>query len=171
MENWVSKKKPDPFQFFWVGRKRANKHLFFFRPNFIYWSFFFSKLAASFQSMEVRNSSFAAFIDGFTSNTYVMVIMSDSTIRKYLTSSVCKIKISWTWRNLENLHSCSPHRASKIFNLCMSVEETVACNCASFNAWRIITKGARNNKCTLHNLPLTATCKALSLTQSTVLMI
>jgi hypothetical protein len=42
-----------------------------------------SKLAASFQSMEVRNATFAAFIDIFTSNTYVMVIMSDPTIRKY----------------------------------------------------------------------------------------
>ena len=41
-----------------------------------------SKLAAAFQSMEVRNSSFAAFIDVFTSNTYVMVIMSDPSIRK-----------------------------------------------------------------------------------------
>uniref|UniRef100_A0A3Q2ZUR7 Ras-related GTP-binding protein n=1 Tax=Kryptolebias marmoratus TaxID=37003 RepID=A0A3Q2ZUR7_KRYMA len=41
-----------------------------------------SKLAASFQSMEVRNSNFAAFIDVFTSNTYVMVIMSDPSIRK-----------------------------------------------------------------------------------------
>lgn len=34
-------------------------------------------------SMEVRNSNFAAFIDVFTSNTYVMVIMSDPGIRKY----------------------------------------------------------------------------------------
>ena len=32
--------------------------------------------------MEVRNSCFAAFIDFFTQNTYVMVIMSDPTIRK-----------------------------------------------------------------------------------------
>lgn len=39
-----------------------------------------SKLAAQFQSMEVRNSNFAAYIDVFTSNTYVMVIMSDPTI-------------------------------------------------------------------------------------------
>nr|CAD7569600.1 unnamed protein product [Timema californicum] len=39
-----------------------------------------SKLAAQFQSMEVRNSNFAAFIDIFTSNTYVMVIMSDPAI-------------------------------------------------------------------------------------------
>ncbi|GAB0100421.1 ras-related GTP-binding protein A [Sergentomyia squamirostris] len=36
-----------------------------------------SKLGAKFHSLEVRNSSFAAFIDTFTSNTYVMVIMSD----------------------------------------------------------------------------------------------
>ena len=46
----------------------------------------FSKLAAQFQSMEVRNTNFAAFIDVFTSNTYVMVIMSDPAIRKYLES-------------------------------------------------------------------------------------
>ena len=39
-----------------------------------------SKVAASFQSMEVCNSSFAAFIDVFTSNTYVMVITSDTGI-------------------------------------------------------------------------------------------
>lgn len=38
------------------------------------------KLQAHFQSMEVRNSQFAAFIDVFTPNTYVMVIMSDPTI-------------------------------------------------------------------------------------------
>ncbi|XP_076435606.1 ras-related GTP-binding protein A [Babylonia areolata] len=39
-----------------------------------------SKMAASFQSMEVRNSSFAAFIDIFTTNTYIMVILSDPSI-------------------------------------------------------------------------------------------
>uniref|UniRef100_A0A2K5C376 Ras-related GTP-binding protein n=1 Tax=Aotus nancymaae TaxID=37293 RepID=A0A2K5C376_AOTNA len=39
-----------------------------------------SKLAASFRSMEVRNSNFAAFIDIFTLNTYVMVVMSDPSI-------------------------------------------------------------------------------------------
>jgi len=39
-----------------------------------------SKLAAHFQSMEIRNSQFAAFIDFFTSNTYVMVVTSDPTI-------------------------------------------------------------------------------------------
>lgn len=36
----------------------------------------------SFQSMEVRHSNFAGFIDYLTGNTYVMVIMSDPTIRK-----------------------------------------------------------------------------------------
>ncbi|XP_046668504.1 ras-related GTP-binding protein A isoform X2 [Homalodisca vitripennis] len=39
-----------------------------------------SKVAAQFQSMEVRNTNFAAFIDIFTSNTYVMVVMSDPNI-------------------------------------------------------------------------------------------
>jgi len=39
-----------------------------------------SKLAAHFQSMEVRNSKFSAFIDEFTANTYVMVVLSDSKI-------------------------------------------------------------------------------------------
>lgn len=39
-----------------------------------------SKLQAQFQSMEVRNSCFASFIDVFTPNTYIMVIMSDPDI-------------------------------------------------------------------------------------------
>lgn len=43
-----------------------------------------SKLASQFLSMEVRNTNFAAFIDVFTSNTYVMVIMSDPGIREYI---------------------------------------------------------------------------------------
>ena len=37
--------------------------------------------------MEVRNTNFAAFIDVFTSNTYVMVVVSDPTIRKYIHES------------------------------------------------------------------------------------
>uniref|UniRef100_H2YKL6 Ras-related GTP-binding protein n=1 Tax=Ciona savignyi TaxID=51511 RepID=H2YKL6_CIOSA len=44
-----------------------------------------SKVAATFNSMEVRNSQFAAFIEMFTSNTYVMVIMSDTSIPSELT--------------------------------------------------------------------------------------
>lgn len=50
----------------------------------IYCLFIFSRLAAQFHSMEVRNMNFACFIDVFTSNTYVMVIMSDPQIRKYI---------------------------------------------------------------------------------------
>lgn len=34
--------------------------------------------------MEVRNSQFAAFIDVFTPNTYVMVVISDHSLRKYI---------------------------------------------------------------------------------------
>lgn len=56
-------------------------HLLWFSLSFPFVSPL-SKLAASFQSMEVRNSNFAAFIDIFTSNTYVMVVMSDPSIRK-----------------------------------------------------------------------------------------
>eukprot|EP00053_Salpingoeca_punica_P003575 m.43925 g.43925 ORF g.43925 m.43925 type:complete len:303 (-) comp12274_c0_seq1:1348-2256(-) len=39
-----------------------------------------SKTSAQFQSMEVKNENFAAYIDTFTSNTYVMVILTDPTI-------------------------------------------------------------------------------------------
>lgn len=35
--------------------------------------------------MEVRNSNFAAFIDEFTSNTYVMVVMSDASVQSATT--------------------------------------------------------------------------------------
>jgi len=44
---------------------------------------FYSKSQTLFQSMEVKNSNFTAFIDVLTPNTYIMVIMSDPTIRKY----------------------------------------------------------------------------------------
>jgi len=39
-----------------------------------------SKSTSQFQSMEVRNKNFAAYIDVFTPNTYIMVIQSDVTI-------------------------------------------------------------------------------------------
>lgn len=45
-----------------------------------------SKTQAQFQGMEVRNSNFTAFIDFFTANTYIMVIMSDQQIRTCVTS-------------------------------------------------------------------------------------
>lgn len=44
-----------------------------------------SKSSAQFQSMEVRNDKFASYIDLFTSNTYVMVVMADSSIPSAVT--------------------------------------------------------------------------------------
>jgi len=39
-----------------------------------------SKSMAQFQAMEVSNNNFIAFVDLFTANTYIMVILSDSSI-------------------------------------------------------------------------------------------
>ncbi|XP_045687610.1 LOW QUALITY PROTEIN: ras-related GTP-binding protein A-like [Phyllostomus hastatus] len=57
------------------------------------------KLAAAFQSMEVRNSHFAAFLRAFTSNTCVMVVMSDPSIP----SAVTLINIRNAGRHFEKL--------------------------------------------------------------------
>lgn len=40
-----------------------------------------SKTQARFQSMEVKNSNFSAFVDMFTNNTYIMVVMSNPRIQ------------------------------------------------------------------------------------------
>jgi len=45
-----------------------------------------SKSQTLFQSMEVKNSNFTAFIDVLTPNTYIMVIMSDPTIQSAATA-------------------------------------------------------------------------------------
>lgn len=37
-----------------------------------------------FKSMEIRSGTFSAFIDVLTNNTYVMVVTSDSSIRKFV---------------------------------------------------------------------------------------
>ncbi|KAJ8031219.1 Ras-related GTP-binding protein A [Holothuria leucospilota] len=58
---------------------------------------------ATFLSMEVRNSSFAAFIDVFTSNTYVMVIMSDPSIP----SATTLINIKNARKHFEKLEKAS----------------------------------------------------------------
>lgn len=62
-----------------------------------------SKLAAQFQSMEVRNSAFASYIDMFTSNTYVMVCMSDPQIP----SEVTLINIRNARKHFEKLEKVS----------------------------------------------------------------
>jgi Ras-related GTP-binding protein A/B len=49
-----------------------------------------SKFGSYFSDMEARNSHFAAFIDLFTENTYMMVIMSDPTIQS--TATLLNIK-------------------------------------------------------------------------------
>ncbi|VDO48527.1 unnamed protein product [Onchocerca flexuosa] len=43
-----------------------------------------SKLGSQFECMCVRNSKFAAFIDSFTCNTFIMVVLSDATVCKSL---------------------------------------------------------------------------------------
>lgn len=42
-----------------------------------------SRSQTHFKSMEIKGSSFTAFIDVLTNNTYVMVVMSDPSIRKF----------------------------------------------------------------------------------------
>eukprot|EP00274_Cyanoptyche_gloeocystis_P007420 CAMPEP_0196655026 /NCGR_PEP_ID=MMETSP1086-20130531/4785_1 /TAXON_ID=77921 /ORGANISM="Cyanoptyche gloeocystis , Strain SAG4.97" /LENGTH=305 /DNA_ID=CAMNT_0041987117 /DNA_START=23 /DNA_END=940 /DNA_ORIENTATION=- len=44
-----------------------------------------SKAQAAFSGMEVRNSNFSAYIDVFTTTTYIMVIVSDPTIPSAVT--------------------------------------------------------------------------------------
>lgn len=43
---------------------------------------------AQFNSMEIRNKHFTAFVDSFTSNTYVMVIMSDPRIGTWIAAGI-----------------------------------------------------------------------------------
>jgi Ras-related GTP-binding protein A/B len=50
-----------------------------------------SKTQAQFQGMEVRNSKFTAYIDFFTANTYIMVIMSDQQIRTLMVAGGARI--------------------------------------------------------------------------------
>lgn len=60
-----------------------------------------SKLAAQFHSMEVRNANFAAFIDVFTPNTYIMVIMADPS----MPSAATLINIKNARKHFEKLES------------------------------------------------------------------
>lgn len=57
------------------------------------------KVAASFQSVEVRNRDFACFIEQFTSSTYVMVILNDTSI----TSELTLMNIRAARKHFENL--------------------------------------------------------------------
>lgn len=37
-------------------------------------------MGSQFDSIQIRNSNFSAFIDGFTNNTYIMLILSDGNV-------------------------------------------------------------------------------------------
>jgi len=56
-----------------------------------------SKQSAQFKSMEVRNSQFTAFVDVFTPNTFVMVVMSDESIE----SAATKLNIQMARNHFE----------------------------------------------------------------------
>jgi len=62
-------------------REHCDAHRFEKISNFIkQFKLSCMKSSAKFSSLEVRNSQFTAFIESFTSNTYVMVVMSDPEI-------------------------------------------------------------------------------------------
>ncbi|ORX86017.1 rraga protein [Basidiobolus meristosporus CBS 931.73] len=65
-----------------------------------------SKSQAQFKSMEVRHANFAAFIDVLTTNTYVMVIMSDPTIQ----SAATLLNIGVARRHFEKLEGTHMRR-------------------------------------------------------------
>jgi len=57
------------------------------------------KTQAQFQGMEVKNSLFSAFIDEFTDNTYIMVIMSNPNIE----TATTRINILGARKHFERL--------------------------------------------------------------------
>ncbi|VDN82578.1 unnamed protein product [Brugia pahangi] len=64
-----------------------------------------SKLGSQFECMCVRNSKFAVFIDSFTCNTFIMVVLSDATVCKLslLTCvNIAKFSSAATLMNIRN---------------------------------------------------------------------
>lgn len=59
-------------------------HFHYYFPCGLTPLYYYSKLASQFTAMEVRNSNFSVFIDLFTPNTYIMVVMSEPNIRKLI---------------------------------------------------------------------------------------
>ena len=37
-------------------------------------------MGSQFETIQIRNSTFAAFIDSFTNNTYIMLVLSDGNV-------------------------------------------------------------------------------------------
>lgn len=67
---------------------------------------FCSKTQSAFKSMEVKNKNFTSFIDSFTSNTYIMIILSNPKIREQLRRAAAVV---WLWMMLRAADSsCFP---------------------------------------------------------------
>uniref|UniRef100_A0A5K3EQP0 Ras-related GTP-binding protein A n=1 Tax=Mesocestoides corti TaxID=53468 RepID=A0A5K3EQP0_MESCO len=67
-----------------------------------------SKVGANFTAIELQTSQFSAFIDVFTTNTYIMVIMSDPTIA----ASATLLNIRSAKKHFEKLEKLeTPHSA------------------------------------------------------------
>ncbi len=66
-----------------------------------------SKIASVFKMMEVRNSRFAAFVDAFTANTYVCVVMSNPDI----SSKIMEINIGNSRKVFDELEKGEPRQA------------------------------------------------------------
>eukprot|EP00469_Lotharella_globosa_P004470 CAMPEP_0167796532 /NCGR_PEP_ID=MMETSP0111_2-20121227/15098_1 /TAXON_ID=91324 /ORGANISM="Lotharella globosa, Strain CCCM811" /LENGTH=284 /DNA_ID=CAMNT_0007690431 /DNA_START=12 /DNA_END=866 /DNA_ORIENTATION=- len=65
-----------------ISRKHQDVHRFEKISNIIkHYKLTCGKTQARFKSMEVKNSKFTAFVDLFTTNTYIMVIMSNPRIQ------------------------------------------------------------------------------------------
>jgi len=60
-----------------------------------------SKLGSQFECMEVRNKNFAAFIDSFTSNTYIMLVLSDGSV----SSATTQLNIRSARKHFEKLEA------------------------------------------------------------------
>lgn len=69
-----------------------------------------SKIAAQFQSMQLSNGNFSAYIDVFTPNTYVMVVISDPNISEY--GFLWYSKVNWILYSLLGVLSC--HKKSNL---------------------------------------------------------
>uniref|UniRef100_A0A914HEB7 Ras-related GTP-binding protein A n=1 Tax=Globodera rostochiensis TaxID=31243 RepID=A0A914HEB7_GLORO len=58
-----------------------------------------SRMGSQFESIEIRNSTFAAFIESFTYNTYVMLVLSDGNV----SSAAIKMNIQSARKHFEKL--------------------------------------------------------------------
>ena len=65
-------------------------------------------MGTNIRSMLVRNSKFTSFIDEFTENTYIMVVISDPKIRKKIKSDLRKINSrDYEYYNAKNINNVS----------------------------------------------------------------